>query len=824
MANRFKVEAIFKGIDRVSAPMRRMQNRVGSSTRIMSRRLRSLNRGVGKFGGIAKRGALLAAGALTGLAVVMAKVTQVGMAFEQTLTNAAAKFPGNIRKGTKAFAELSAAAETVGSETEFSATQAAEGLNFLAMAGFDAKMAIGALPGVVDLATAAQVDLGVATDIATDSMGAFGLATKDPVQGVKNLARVNDVLAKTATTANTTIEAMFEAVKDGGPVATAAGASIETFGALAGTMANAGIKGSKAGTTLKTMFVALQAPTAKAAKELRRLGIVAKDQDGNMRDSITILGELKAALKSKGTADRGASLDAIFGKRAIAGVNVLLASGEENLRAYRKQLENSGGAAKAMADTMRGTTQGSLNSLKSAVEGVSISLFKQTQGPMKEAIDSATAWVRANKDVIATDLGDFLRQVGGAIAFLVKWRKPLAITVGVIAALVVGLKIFTGVMIAVNLAMAANPAVLITLAVIALIAVVVAAAVAIYQNWGPIKQFFAGIWKSIEGGLVVFGGFLVWLWESTRAFFVDTWQGIADFFIGLWEGTKAFFVGIWEGIPGFFSGLWEGIKAVFQAAIDGLILILVAPFVVIFELWRRAPQIFAAIWGGIKTLASDAWDAITEFFQWAWDSIVAVWEGIPGFFEGLWELLKVGVQAYIDAYIGIFQWAWDSIVAVWEGIPGFFEGLWEMLKAGVQAYIDAYIGIFQWAWDSIVAIWEGIPGFFSGLWDSVVGGVKSAFNSALAFVQSIIDKVMSKVATVQKAVGKVTGFLGLGGDEGGEPGPNVQTPASRTSKSINESRTSTTSTSEVVISDRTGRASAPRGLAPGVTLQPSGGF
>jgi TP901 family phage tail tape measure protein len=786
----------------------------------MSKRLDRLNRGMNRIGGAAKRGALVAGAAFTGLGVVIGGMIKTGMQFEQTITNAAAKFPGQIRKGTEAFKQLEAAAAKVGAETEFTASQSAEALNFLAMAGFNAEQAIAALPGVVDLATAAQVDLGTATDIATDSLGAFGLATKDPIQGAKNLARVNDVLAKTSTTANTSIEDLFEAVKDAAPVATAAGQSLETFGALAGTMANAGIKGSKAGTTLKNTFLALSAPTGKAAAALKNLNVKTVDSQGNMRDSITILGELKTALQDKGTAERAAALDAIFGKRAIAGVNVLLDAGEEQLRAYRTQLENSGGAAKDMAATMRGTTQGSLNSLKSAVEGVSIALFQQTKGPLKEAIDSATKWTRANKDVIGTKLGDFVEGVGTALAFLIKFRKPIGILIGVLATLVIGLKIFTAVMTAVNLVMAANPIVLIVLAVLALTAVFVGIIVYMTKFKDKFNELGAVAQTAISVILVAIGsifgpiGIIIALvviirakWGVLGPFFQRLWASIKAFFIATWEFIKAipgrvadFFISVWEGIPGFFAAVWEGVKMVFSAALDALILMLVAPFVIMVELWKRGPEIFAAIWEGIKTLFAAAWEALTGFMQAAWDGLVALWEGLPEFFAGLWELLKAGVTAYINFYLSIFQFAWDTMVAVWNGIPGFFTGLWEGIKA----------------------VWAAVPGFFTGLWDSIVAGVKSAFSAALAFVQSIINRVMGKVAMVQNAVAKVTGFLGIGGSEGNAGGAQVATSSARTARSISES--TTTNTSQVVIQDRTGRASAPGGLGPGVTLQPSGGF
>lgn len=536
MAGRFSVEAVFKAVDRVTAPVSRMQNRVGKLTRSMGNGFDKLNRKVGKFADGVKKGALAVTAALALSSGAMANVISTGADFEQTLVAAAAKYPGEIRRGTEAFEQLEQAARKTGSATEFSASEAAGALNFLAMAGFDAEASVAALPGVVDLATAAQVDLATATDVASDSLGAFGLMTKDATQLGKNLARVNDVIAKTTTSANTTVESLFEAIKEGGPVATTAGASLETFSALAGELANAGIKGSQAGTTLKNMFLTLSAPTAGAGKILKRLGIQTQDANGDMRDIVDILGDLNGALDGLGTAERSGVLEGIFGKIPIAGVNVLLASGSDRLREYRKELEGASGASSTMASVMRDTLQGRLNSLKSAVEGVKISIFSMTSGPLAEAIDKTTEWVRANEQLIATNVGEFLaniinnfenivrvgRQVAGVIVAYMALTAALKVasvatlalnlvtgTLGATIALVKGAAIaYAAVMgglpkvlaaarvamLALNVAFAANPVGFVITAVTTFIGL----AAAVITAWNPVTEFFDSLGNKLS--------------------------------------------------------------------------------------------------------------------------------------------------------------------------------------------------------------------------------------------------------------------------------------------------------------------------------------
>ena len=484
MAGRFSVDAVFRAVDKITAPVTRMQNRVSKMTRSMERGFRRLNKMVSKFGGLAKKGALAATVALAGTGAAMLKVITTGAKFEQTLVSAAAKFPGEVRKGTEAFEKLAEAAKKTGATTEFSASQSAEALNFLAMAGLGVEASIAALPGVVDLATSAGIELGEATDVATDSLGAFGLATKDAAQLGKNLARINDVIAKTTTTANTDVAAMFETITKGAAVATAAGASLETFAALTGELANAGIKGSVAGTTLKNVFASLAKPSTEAQKVFKRLGIATQDSEGNMRDVIDVLGDVDKALGDSGTAGRLKAITTLFGKIPLAGVNVLFKAGTKQLKAYRKTLEGAEGSSKKMADTMRDTVTGRFKSFMSAVEGVQIAIFDLSSGPLADVLDKMTAWVRVNQDVIASNLGKWmagiidrfsnidkwLDKVIANFGIIVTWAKRIGIVLGVFIAFTAILKTLVLIMTAVNLVMALNPIGLMVLGVTALIA------------------------------------------------------------------------------------------------------------------------------------------------------------------------------------------------------------------------------------------------------------------------------------------------------------------------------------------------------------------
>lgn len=358
---------------------------------------RQASRGASGFGNIVK-GILAADIIKTGFRSLQNGLRATAtdfISYDQAITSASAKFKGlntETLEGQKTLQSLKDIAREVGGSVDFSASEAASGLDFLAMAGFTAEQAIASLPSVVDLATVAGTDLARATDIASDSLGAFGLMSKDTQQLQKNFTRINDVFAKTITTSNTNMEALFESITKGGPAFTAAGQSLETFSALAGIMANAGIKGSESGTSLRNVMLRLASPAKDASKIMRNLGIQTKDGEGNFRDIIDILADFEKGLVGMGTVQRTAALSTVFGARSVTGINILLQQGTSSLKRYRNSLLEAGGASAKMANVMRGSIGSQLASLKSAALEVGfqfIDTFKDKIGPAIQTVTEA---------------------------------------------------------------------------------------------------------------------------------------------------------------------------------------------------------------------------------------------------------------------------------------------------------------------------------------------------------------------------------------------------------------------------------------------------
>lgn len=524
----FSIEAVFKAIDRMSNPLKGMSRNTNQFSRALRTDFAKAQRQVDKFSRNLKQ--KLGRGLRTVmLGIGLAAVAGLGLAakefvaFEQAVTSASAKFGPAFQKGTEGFEQLQDAARGIGATTEFSATQAAEGLDFLALAGFSAEQAMSLLPGVVDLATASATDLATASDIASDSLGAFGLMSEDSAQLGLNLARTMDVMARTTTTSNTDLTTLFETVKKGAASFTAAGQSLESFNALAGVMANAGVKGAEAGTSLRNVMLKLANPTGEAENLLKSLGVVTADSEGNFRDIVDILADVENGLVGMGTQQRTAALATIFGARTVTGINVLLAEGSDSLRTYRDQLEGATGAASEMATTMRGSLQNQLATLKSAALELGFKFIEAFQEKGAGAISKLTELV-SNFD--PTPIIDGISKgftIVSKFANVVKNLAPLILTVvGALAlykAIMIGSAIATAIltnavavfraiqfiMIAVtqgmtaaqaalNGVMMANPIGLIIVA----IAILIGLTILIIKNWDKVKEFFIKMWEGIK--------------------------------------------------------------------------------------------------------------------------------------------------------------------------------------------------------------------------------------------------------------------------------------------------------------------------------------
>jgi TP901 family phage tail tape measure protein len=429
-------------------------------------------------------------------------LTEEVVSFDDAITQAAAKFPEGIKRGSKEFKALGMRAREVAAQTKFTATEAAGALDFMAFAGFSANQAMALLPQTTTLATVANVDLARSTDIATDALGAFNLRADNTADLTRNLTRINDVFAKTITTSNTNLEQLFEGLKQAGPVATAAGVSLEQTAAITGTLANAGIKGSLAGTQLKNMFLKLTATTPKAEKMLAKLGVRVADEQGNMRDFFHIIQDFEVGLRDMGSAQKSAALNTIFGRRAVVGMNNILNIGSKELRRYSDRLNRSAGTAKEMAADIEKSLGNQLLKLKSAAIELGMKFVDEFGKNMPGAIAWLTKAIRsfdirpvvdAVKDVIMV-----VTMFRDLVTILIRKLEPIApLLIGVASALAL-MKIAIAAVTAVqwlwNAAMTANPIGLIIVGIGALIGAIALLVV----NWDNVVTAGELVWTFLQ--------------------------------------------------------------------------------------------------------------------------------------------------------------------------------------------------------------------------------------------------------------------------------------------------------------------------------------
>jgi len=491
-------------------------------------KLSAMGRGGGVFGGVL--GGMVVSRGIFEMASGVRTVTEEFVGLDGALTSAAAKF-GGIARGSKEFEALEAAARSVGATTQFTSREAGEGLEFLAMAGFNAQQSVAALPPLVDLATASNMDLARASDIASDALGAFKLMSKDSAVLTGNMTRINDVFAATVTSANVDMENLFETMKDGGPVLTTAGQSLETFAALTGVMGSAGIKGSKAGTTLKNMTLKLTSATGKGAATLRRLGISVKDSSGNMRDMLDILDDLSAATSKMGNVERSAALDTIFGKRAIAGLGVVLDGGVDKVRDFRDQLNGAAGASKKMAADMRKSLGNRLKILKSGLIDIGFKFIEAFQEKFPGAINSAIEAVQGfDVAPIVDGVKTFIDYVKIGKDIFVEWWPVIGAITSAFMALRIATLAAAAAQVVLNFITALNPFMLLIMAI-------GAAVFALWYYWDEIQ-----IWA--EG---VVGAFFD-MTDSIAVTMGEVAVGIRNFFVNIFNNAMDLAADMMKGI------------------------------------------------------------------------------------------------------------------------------------------------------------------------------------------------------------------------------------------------------------------------------------
>ena len=289
--------------------------------------------------------------------------------------------------------KLSEKALTLGANTKFTAKEVSDGFNYMAMAGWSAEDMLSGIDGVINLAAASGEDLGLVSDIVTDSLTAFGMEASDA-------SRYSDILAQAATNANTNVAMMGETFQYCAPIAGAMGYKVDDMATAIGVMANAGIKGSMAGTSLRSIITNLAAPTDASAAAMEKMGIEITDAEGNMKPFNEVVGQLREGFAGLSEAEQAAAAKAIAGKPGMSGLLAIVNTSEEDFNKLSAAVGNCYGAAKQMADIKLDNLKGDITYLKSATEGLGATLFDTLNNKMRKGVQSVTSLVSKLNDGI----------------------------------------------------------------------------------------------------------------------------------------------------------------------------------------------------------------------------------------------------------------------------------------------------------------------------------------------------------------------------------------------------------------------------------------
>tara|TARA_R110000803_G_scaffold162194_1_gene225797 strand:+ start:10278 stop:12110 length:1833 start_codon:yes stop_codon:yes gene_type:complete len=492
-------------IDKVKGKFPKLTGAVRKSSRqfaIMKRGTDKLRKSIGKLGG-KMRG--IGKGMSIGLTAPIA-------AFGVLALRSAVNFEGAMNKvkaltgSTGAeFEKMKDLAKDLGAKTQFSATQAGDAMAFLGQAGFKTNEILSATPSILSLAAASGTDLAKSADIMSNVMGGFNIKATDS-------ARVADVLAKATAKGNINMEMIAETMKDAAPVALKFGLSLEETAALTAKLGDAGIQGSKAGTTLKNMMLNLASPTKRIKELMGSLGVKAVDPvTKKMRSMTDILVDMNKSFQSKGIkgAKKLAVLNEIFGKRAIAGAGVLLdavvqidpvtGKATNAVKKLTNGLINAKGHAKSMANTMMKGMPGAFKAAASAFESVQLAIFDLKFGGKKlsEIIVELTNGVTGFMQRLSTTNKGMLKWaviIAGVVAVIGPLIGFLGIVLAILPSMITGIGLLATAFGVLKLSII--PALIPLLPLIAAVGLLGVAAVMLIQQWQPIKTFFSDLFTS----------------------------------------------------------------------------------------------------------------------------------------------------------------------------------------------------------------------------------------------------------------------------------------------------------------------------------------
>ena len=588
--------------------------------------------------------------------------------------------------------KLKEKAKEMGATTKFSATESAEAMEYMAMAGWKTSDMVDGISGIMNLAAASGEELATTSDIVTDALTAFGLTAKDS-------GHFADILAAASSNANTNVSMMGETFKYCAPIAGALGYSAEDTAVAIGLMGNAGIKSSQAGTSLRKIMSELQGTFEISGKSLGNYVVETTNADGTMRSFSDIIGDCREAFGQLSESEKASAAETLVGKEAMSGFLAIMNAAPQDVEKFTNAIEGCDGVAESMANTMNDNLQGQIILLKSALKGVAIQLGETLIPILKNVVEHISGMVDwfANLDpsiqettvyvgLLAAALGPIL-VVGGK---LISGIGSIVSIVGTCASAISGLASGTG-----------------------------ALATAFTVLTGPIGIAIAAI-TAIGAALVYlyntnedFRNKINALWEQIKQLFSSACEAIKNIISAFIDACKALWSRYGKEISEIISSAWNGIQKVFSAAIDvisGILKVFIDAF----------KGDWSKLWADVKNLLSAGWELIKSLFSASIDAVLTV--------------LVNAVVMFIKAGKDLIDGLGNGIKNAWETVKPWFNNFLDhpiqTIKGTASRFMSVGRDIINSLWDGLKSAWESVTAWFTEKWNWICDKVSSITGKA----------------------------------------------------------------------------------------------
>lgn len=687
------------------------------------------------------------------------------------------------------FQQLRDKALEMGAKTKFSASESADALNYMALAGWDTKDMLGGIDGVMQLAAASGEDLGQVSDIVTDSLTAFGMKAKDS-------GHFADVLAQTSSKANTDVRGLGEAFKYAAPVAGALGYTVEDTSIAIGLMSNAGIKGEKAGTALRTMFTNLSKPTGDMKKKMDELGISITDSNGNMLPMRDVMDQLRGKFKGLSKEQQASAAATIFGKEAMSGALAIINASDEDYQKLTKSIDGSKGAAKRMSDEMEGGIGGSIRQMKSAIESLAISIgdvmapyIKKLAEWLSYAANKLNEMPKGTQKIVVglgllaaaigpllVTLGVMVSTIGSAMTVI----GPLMTSIKTLSFITKGWALATGFLNTIlgvargqialqtvltgKYSLVTQTAALVTRGlglairfmtgpiglVITAVGLLVAAIIHLWRNNETFRNNVIKLWNGIKNALSV-------IWNSIKSFGIDVWNGLKNgvmFIIqNWWVLMKAYFnmwkvviTTIFNAIKNTVIGVWKVIKSsvlfIVNALKTGVTAIFNSLLLVLRKILSLYKQAFLKVWNAIKFVVTTIAKSIANTVRNNWNNIknftIFIFKSVKSFITNIWSSIKSTIYRFANSAYQLVKKIWNSLSRstrnIFSNLRAWITNTWSKIKNSVTRFARL--------------LWDGVR----NTWNNLSTGTRNIFSRVKTTIVNIWNLIKRSVTGIASAL------------------------------------------------------------------------